>query len=216
MTDQEHQTAATDGFSAATDETSEATLMPRDQVQAGPVEAGSADAMRAAIEPLETAAPGPGLEALQREIADLKKQLADQKDALLRQQAEMDNVRRRGSRELEEAHKYALKNFAQELLPVKDSLEMEQAAAAQPDVDVTTLQEGGALILKLLGNALEKFGVQEINPLGEKFNPEWHEAMLMQPMPNVEPSTVLVVHQKGYQLNGRLLRAARVVISQAG
>lgn len=155
------------------------------------------------------------LEQLQQELAELKAQLADYKDRLMRQQADMDNTRKRLQRDVEDAHKFALKNLISELLPVCDSMEMEQAAAQKENADVNTLREGSALIYKMLIGTLEKFGVQAIYPEGEKFNPELHEALAMQPVPDQEPNTVVFVQQKGYQLNGRLLRPARVIVAKA-
>jgi molecular chaperone GrpE len=134
----------------------------------------------------------------------------------LRLQAEIDNLRKRGQRDLENAHKYALEKFAGELLPVRDSLEMGIAAAAQgQNVDPAKLIEGSELTLKMLGNAMEKFGVTELNPQSERFNPQFHEAMSIQPRADVEPNTVVTVVQKGYLLNDRLIRPAMVIVSKA-
>ncbi len=134
----------------------------------------------------------------------------------LRLQAEMENLRKRSERELANAHKYALDKFVQELLPVKDGLEMGIAAAGEGNaVDPAKLLEGSELTLKMLASALEKFGVQELNPAGEKFNPEYHEAMSMQARADVEPNTVVAVIQKGYLLNERLVRPAMVMVSKA-
>jgi len=155
------------------------------------------------------------IEQLQQEIADLKFQVADYKDRFVRQQAEMENTRKRLQRDVEDAHKFALKNVALELLPVCDSMEMEQAAAQKEDTDLNALREGSSLIYKMLTGILEKVGVQTINPEGEKFNPEFHEALAMQPVENKEPNSIVFVQQKGYQLNGRLLRPARVIIAKA-
>ncbi|MDX1604618.1 MAG: nucleotide exchange factor GrpE [Candidatus Competibacterales bacterium] len=128
--------------------------------------------------------------------------------------AEIENVRKRGERELANAHKYALEKFVNELLPVKDSLEMGLAAANET-ADIEKLKEGKEQTLKMLSGALEKFGVRELDPLGEKFNPERHEAMAMQPNTEVEPNTVLQVVRKGYVLNERLVRPAMVVVAKA-
>jgi molecular chaperone GrpE len=155
------------------------------------------------------------IEQLQQEISQLQFQVADYKDRFVRQQAEMENTRKRLQRDVEDAHKFALKNIANELLPVCDSMEMEQAAAQKENADINALREGSALIYKMLSGTLEKFGVQAINPEGEKFNPEFHEALAMQPVNTQEAGTVLFVQQKGYQLNGRLLRPARVIIAKA-
>lgn len=155
------------------------------------------------------------IEQLQQELAQLQFQVADYKDRFVRQQAEMENARKRLKRDVEDAHKFALKNIANELLPVCDSMEMEQAAAQKENADMNALREGSALIYKMLSGVLDKFGVQTINPEGEKFNPEFHEALAMQPVNTQEAGTVLFVQQKGYLLNGRLLRPARVIIAKA-
>lgn len=134
----------------------------------------------------------------------------------LRLQAEIDNLHKRSKRDLENAHKYALEKFAADLLPVRDSLEMGIAAAAQgQNVDPAKLIEGSELTLKILGNVMEKFGVTEVNPQGERFNPQFHEAMSIQPRADVEPNTVVTVVQKGYLLNDRLIRPAMVIVSKA-
>jgi molecular chaperone GrpE len=140
--------------------------------------------------------------------------LADENwDRYLRAAAELDNVRKRTARDMENARKYALERFATDLLAVRDSLEMGlQAAEAS---GVADLIEGSKATLKQLSSTMERFGVLEVDPLGEPFDPTLHEAMTMQPSAEVEPNTVLTVFQKGYTLNGRLLRPARVVVSSA-
>lgn len=135
---------------------------------------------------------------------------------LLSARAEVENSRRRSERDVENAHKYALEKFVRELLPVKDSLELGLAAVTGDTPDVVKLHEGMELTLKMLASALEKFGVSEVNPKGERFNPELHQAMAMQDSPNAEPNTVLTVYQKGYLLNDRLIRPAMVVVSGGG
>ena len=134
---------------------------------------------------------------------------------LLLARAELDNNRRRNERDGENAHKFALEKFVRELLPVKDSLELGLAAALGEGTELEKLREGMALTLKMLGAAMEKFGVSEVDPAGEKFNPERHQAMAMQESPTAEANTVLTVYQKGYLLNDRLIRPAMVVVSSA-
>jgi molecular chaperone GrpE len=136
-------------------------------------------------------------------------------DKLLRVQAEMENVRRRAERDVENAHKYALEKFAGALLPVKDSLELGAAAAQQADTDIAKLREGTELTLKLLDDALGKFGITVVDPLEQPFNPEYHQAMSMVEAPDKAPNTVVAVMQKGYTLNERLLRPAMVVVAKA-
>ncbi len=134
-------------------------------------------------------------------------------DKYLRAAAELDNVRKRAARDGEQARKFALERFATELLAVRDSLEMGLQAAET--ADVATLLEGSRTTLKQLAATLERFGVVELDPAGEPFDPTVHEAMTTQPSTEVEPDTVLTVFQKGYMLNGRLLRPARVVVAAA-
>ncbi len=136
---------------------------------------------------------------------------------LLRLQAELENVRKRTARDLENAHKFALEKFMAELLPVRDSLELGLAAAGDGDrVDPAKLKEGVELTLKMFADAMAKFGAQPVDPQGQRFNPELHQAMSMQEAPNSAPNTVLTVVQKGYQLNERLLRPALVIVSSGG
>ena len=128
--------------------------------------------------------------------------------------AEMENLRKRTEREVQNAHKFALERFFGELLPVRDSLEMG-LAAANGEVDLAKLREGVELTLKQLTAAMEKFGAREVNPLGAKFNPNEHEAMATLPTDQAEPNTVVQVAQKGYVLNDRLIRPAKVLVAQA-
>lgn len=129
----------------------------------------------------------------------------------LRTAAELDNVRKRASRDLENARRYGFEKFAAELLTVLDSLEM--GIEAGENATAEALLEGKEATLKLLRTALEKFGVVEVNPEGETFDPEYHEAMSMQPSDSAEPGSVLTVVQKGYALKDRLLRPARVIVA---
>ena len=129
----------------------------------------------------------------------------------LRAAAEAENVRKRASRDVENAHRFALENFGRELLAVVDSMEMGLAAADNADADA--LREGSEATCKLLKTTLERFGIAEVDPEGEPFDPELHEAMSMMPAPDAEPGSVVQVIQKGYALNGRLLRPARVIVA---
>ena len=144
-------------------------------------------------------------------LAELKALADENWDRYLRAAAELENVRKRASRDVANAHKFALERFCSELLAVKDSLEMGLAVADKADVQ--SLLAGKEATLKLLTATMERFGVTELNPEGESFDPQEHEAMSMQPSSDVEPGSVLTVFQKGYALNGRLLRPARVVVA---
>ena len=131
----------------------------------------------------------------------------------VRAKADLENQRRRHEMDLDKARKFALNSFVEALLPVIDSMELGLAAAGDA-ADVATLREGSELTLKLLVDALGKFNVEAVNPEGEAFNPELHQAMSMQPRDDLAPNTVVAVVQKGYLLNGRLVRPAMVMVSQ--
>jgi molecular chaperone GrpE len=134
---------------------------------------------------------------------------------MVRAHAELENLKKRHSRDLENAHKFALDKFVAELLGVWDSLELGHSAAQDEAADVAKLREGTELTLKMLGDAMSKFGVEQIDPIDQPFDPEFHQAMSMQPRADVPANTVVAVVQKGYTLNGRLVRPAMVMVSQA-
>lgn len=150
----------------------------------------------------------PELQAAREEAAQLKDQYA-------RLQAEMENVRKRAERDVESAHKFGVEKFAKELLGVTDSLEAGLASANESGADLDKLREGMEMTERMLLQAMEKFGVESVNPEGEAFNPEYHEAMSMQPSSEHAPNTVVTVIQKGYLLHGRVLRPAMVIVSSA-
>ena len=156
------------------------------------------------------------------DIADLQKRLEkaevqakDGQDKALRAQAEMENIRRRSERELENAHKYGIEKFATELLPVVDSLELALIAASADDADIEKLREGTELTVKMLVSAFEKFGINPVHPIDEAFDPDFHQAMTMIEHPEKDPNTVIDVMQKGYTIKERLIRPAMVVVSKA-
>ncbi|MGI2324276.1 MULTISPECIES: nucleotide exchange factor GrpE [Methylococcus] len=148
-------------------------------------------------------------------LLEAQQQASENWDRFVRAQAEMENLRRRLEKDIQNAHKYALEKFAKELLPVMDSLELGIAASTGDAPDVAKLREGAELTLKQFKSVFEKFGIAVVDPLGEKFNPEQHQAMAMEPAGEAEPNTVVKVFQKGYLLNDRLLRPALVVVAQA-
>lgn len=154
-------------------------------------------------------------EELHALLTDARSKADEHWNQCLRLQADIENLRKRNERDLANAHKFALEKFANELLPVKDSLEMG-LLAADDNADVAKLKEGSELTLKMLSNALEKHNIKEINPLNDLFNPEYHEAMSMQERDDVVPNTVVTVVQKGYLLNDRLIRPAMVIVSKGG
>jgi molecular chaperone GrpE len=171
--------------------------------------------------PAETAAaetaqtePTP-IEQLGQQLADVARKAEENWERFVRTQAELENLRRRSEKDVQNAHKYALEKFAKELLSVVDSLELGLQAVTGDTSEVQKLREGMELTLKQLLTAFEKFEVRTIDPTGEKFNPELHQAMALQPTETAEPNTVVKVFQKGYCLHDRLLRPAMVVIAQA-
>ncbi len=143
--------------------------------------------------------------------AELQAKADENWDRYLRAAAEVENVRKRAARDVENARMYALETFSKELLGVKDSLEM--GLAASDSADAESLVKGSKATLKLLTATLERFGVSEVDPEGEPFDPEFHEAISMQPSADAEPGSVLTVVQKGYALHGRLLRPACVIVA---
>ncbi|HEX7374689.1 MAG TPA: nucleotide exchange factor GrpE [Steroidobacteraceae bacterium] len=153
------------------------------------------------------------VERLTAELAAAQAKAQENWDTYLRSMAEMENVRKRAQREVEAAQRYAVERFAGDLLEVRDSLELGIAAGS--GTEAGKLVEGMEATLRLLNKAFEKAGVALIDPAGQAFNPEFHEAMVTQPTAEQPPGTVLAVVQKGYSLNGRLLRPARVVIARA-
>ena len=152
---------------------------------------------------------------LETELTQTKAQLAEQHDLMLRIKAEADNIRRRASMDVEKAHKFALEKFAGDLLPVVDNLERALGFINREDEALKGVIEGVELTLKSFLDTVAKFGVNQIDPQGQPFNPELHQAMSIQPSADVAPNTVTFVMQKGYELNGRLLRPAMVGVSKA-
>ncbi|MBT8090229.1 MAG: nucleotide exchange factor GrpE [Gammaproteobacteria bacterium] len=145
-------------------------------------------------------------------LAAAEAKAAENWERYLRAAAETENVRKRAARDVKNAHKFALERFGKELLAVKDGLEMALAAAENASVE--SLLEGSEATLKLLGSTMQRFGIEQVDPEGEPFDPEWHEAISVQPSDAAEPGTVLTVVQKGYSLNGRLLRPAMVIVAE--
>jgi molecular chaperone GrpE len=145
------------------------------------------------------------IEALQKELAELQP----------RTQAEIQNIRRRAEQDVEKAHKFGLEKFANELLPVVDSLERAIDASQGEDEAIKAIREGVEMTLSMFLGSMAKFNVEQVNPQqGEAFNPEHHQAMSMVPAEGAEPNTVVAVVQKGYLLNGRLMRPAMVMVAK--
>ena len=182
-----------------TEETGAAQPRENDPVAAG--EAGAQDAAAA--------------EGEQEAVARLEAEVIEARDQALRAQADAQNAARRAEQEVEKARKFALEGFAKELLPVVDNLERALEAASGDDEAVKAIAEGVDLTLKSFQGALGKFHIEALDPLGEPFDPNLHQAMSMVENGDVEPNTVIAVMMKGYTLNGRLLRPAMVMVSKA-
>lgn len=183
------------------------------QVEPEPVEGELEGAAEAAAEDAEAVSDNPEAEMLAAKVEELEQALEEAKDQSMRTAAEAQNVRRRAEQEAEKARKFALEKFVKELLPVVDSL--EKALEAMGEDATEAHREGVSMTLKMQIDVLNKFGVEQVEPSGEPFDPQYHEAMAMVPNPELEPNTVMDVMQKGYLLNGRLVRPAMVVVSQA-
>lgn len=152
------------------------------------------------------------IEFLEAELQKSEVKAQENWDKLLRAMAELENVKRRAERDVSSAHKYALERFAEELIPVMDSLDQALLSCGE---DLKAMREGISLTQKMFASVLEKFGVKVLNPLGQPFDPNFHEAMMMQESNEVAPNSVLTVIQKGYLLHDRLIRPARVVVAKA-
>ena len=187
-------------------------LLQEEPAVEGELLAAEAEQQSAQEQPAEQLETGE-IDAHQQELEALKMQAQESLDKAIRAQAELDNVRKRTLRDVENAHKYALDKFANELLPVIDSLELGIDAAETAE-EQNTLKEGMHLTLKMFRDVMEKFGIKEVESQGEKFDPEKHEAVSMQELEGAQPGTVATVLQKGYVLNGRLIRPAMVIVAK--
>lgn len=155
---------------------------------------------------------------LEEEVKSLQAELHSAHEQVLRAQAESQNVRRRAEQDVEKAHKFALEKFVNDVIPVADNLERAIASMAELDVELEAVKavlEGVELTHKTLLDALKRHQVEEVDPTGAPFDPQFHQAMAMVESPDAEPNTVLNVFQKGYTLNGRLVRPAMVVVAKA-
>ncbi|MBD3754976.1 MAG: nucleotide exchange factor GrpE [Gammaproteobacteria bacterium] len=162
------------------------------------------------LEQVEEAVAG-DIDAL---LSEAREEAAKHRDMALRLQADMENLRRRTRLDIENAHKFALEKFVNALIPAMDSMEMGLEAASKEEANVDSIREGLEMTFKQMLDILQSFNVERVDPKGEKFNPQLHEAMTMVPSPDHESQTVMDVFQKGYTLNERLVRPARVIVAQ--
>ncbi|MDF2939580.1 MAG: GrpE protein [Gammaproteobacteria bacterium] len=154
------------------------------------------------------------IDKLKTELEAAKAKADENWDKALRAVAEIENTKRRAEKDVSNAHKYAIDRFAEALLPVVDSLEKALEVKVDGNDSIKAMHDGIELTMKMLIDTLQKYGIEQINPMGQSFDPSLHEAMTMQEIPGTESNKVLAVFQKGYLLNGRLVRPARVVVSK--
>jgi len=198
--------------------TVEKNITPEEQVETEQVEAELVENDESAQPQVEAEAANEELnmiEVLNKKLALAEQQIVDQQDTVTRAQAEVVNARRIAAQDVQKAHKFALVKFADGLLPVIDSLEMAISHADKEDETLKPMIEGVELTLKSMLDTVEKFGLKVIDPKDEAFDPEKHQAMSMQPVPGVAANQVIAVMQKGYELNGRVIRPAMVMVSKA-
>jgi len=153
-------------------------------------------------------------DSLDEQLVKAQATIKEYWDQILRMRAEIENNRKRAERDVENAHKYALKSFVENLLPVIDSMEMGQVAAVSDNATLDSIREGLELTMNMFTQVLERSGLQQINPLGEKFDPEKHQAISMAEIKDAQANSVIEVMQKGFVLNDRLIRPAMVVVAK--
>jgi len=155
-----------------------------------------------------------GEEDIAQQLLEAQATIKDYWDQIIRLKAEMENSAKRARRDIENAHKFAVRNFAESLLPVLDSMELGQLAAESDKANLSSIIEGSQMTMSLFVQALEKHGLRQIDPVGESFDPDQHQAISMIDDENVESNTVISVMQKGFLLNDRLVRPAMVVVAK--
>jgi molecular chaperone GrpE len=156
--------------------------------------------------------PEKNADSLETQLETAQAKATENWELYIRAKAEMDNLRRRNAKDVENAHKFGIEKFVNELLPVVDGM---HAGLAVEEASAESLREGMELTMSMIQKMMEKLGIEEVDPMNEKFDPEKHQAMSMQPSADVEPNTVIAVMQKGYLLNDRLIRPAMVMVSKA-
>lgn len=153
-------------------------------------------------------------ESVEDQLAKAQETIQDYWDQMMRLRAEIENNRKRAERDVENAHKYVLRSFIENLLPIVDSMEMGQSAAAADNATLESIREGSEMTMKMFLQVLEKQGLEQIDPLGEQFDPERHQAISMIEAEDAQSNTVIEVMQKGFALNDRLVRPAMVVVAK--
>jgi len=185
-------------------------VMSRENEQEEAAEQEKLEDSHAGEEKLDS--PEKSADSLEVQLENAQAKASENWDQFIRTKAEMDNLRRRHTRDLENAHKFGIEKYVTELLPILDSMAM---GLAVEDASAESLREGMKLTMNMLEKMMENLGIEEIDPLNEKFDADKHQAMTMQPSAEVEPNTVIAVMQKGYSLNERLIRPAMVMVSKA-
>jgi molecular chaperone GrpE len=191
----------------------EILVEPSTETKTSPAESDQTETE--SIQPEAEATPDATIEDLQSALEKAQQEAAANLDKALRVQAEMENLKRRVQKDLDDERKFGLSKFAKELLSVLDSLELGIQAATGDSPEVQKLKEGSELTIKQFESVFAKFNIEAIDPVNQPFNPDLHQAMVMQPSSTIEPGHVITVFQKGYVINGRLLRPAMVVVAKA-
>ena len=180
-----------------------------------PAEASAAEPADEVLDASETGASDSAADdSPEQQLQQAQATIQEYWDQIMRQRAEMENNRKRAERDIENAHKYALKNFVENLLPVIDSMEMGQAAAVADNASLASIREGLDLTMNMFVQVLQRSGLEQINPLGEKFDPERHQAISMIDVEGAESNSIVEVMQSGFLLNERLIRPAMVVVAR--
>jgi len=187
-----------------------------DQVDAEHIDLGANIGEDASVKDAEAVSKDSeeGEASTEQQLEQAQVKIKDYWDQIMRLRADIENNRKRAERDVENAHKYSLKNFAEALLPVIDSMEMGMNAAEAENASLESIREGSELTMNMFVQVLEKQGLTPIDPVGEKFDPEQHQAISMIEDENAESNTVINVMQKGFLLNDRLVRPAMVVVAK--
>ncbi len=201
--------------SAAENDVIEAVVV-ENVTEAGTITEATAEVVTKATETTEANAEQSQIAALKEALTVAEKKASDNYDLALRTKAESDNARRRQENDLSNARKFGVEKFAVDLLPVIDSMEMGLLVTDGENVDIDKIREGSEMAIKMFAASLAKIGAVAVSPEGEKFNPDLHQAMSMVENLDLAPNTVMNVIQKGYTLNGRLMRPAMVIVSKGG